>query len=109
MDRVAAERFESARRDADEAAARAAEERERAEKAAEAGCDGLIAVNDRAGGHTGSRSPEELLVEVGEVGLPVVCAGGHQRRADGEGCETGETGADAFDAAAPGLGNLVRS
>jgi nitronate monooxygenase len=51
-------------------------ERKWAEKAADAGVNGLIAVNDRAGGHTGSRSPEELLVEVGEVGLPVVCAGG---------------------------------
>jgi len=51
-------------------------ERKWAQKAADAGVHGLIAVNNRAGGHTGSRSPEELLAEVGEFGLPVVCAGG---------------------------------
>ncbi len=51
-------------------------ERKWAAKAAEAGVHGLIAVNDQAGGHTGSRSPEELLAEVADFGLPVVCAGG---------------------------------
>jgi nitronate monooxygenase len=51
-------------------------ERRWAEKAADAGVHGLIAVNNKAGGHTGSRSPEELLEEVGGFGLPVVCAGG---------------------------------
>ena len=51
-------------------------ERKWAEKAVEAGVNGLIAVNDHAGGHTGSRSPEELLAEVADFGLPVVCAGG---------------------------------
>jgi nitronate monooxygenase len=51
-------------------------ERKWAAKAAEAGVDGLIAVNGHAGGHTGSRSPEALLEEVAEFGLPVVCAGG---------------------------------
>jgi nitronate monooxygenase len=51
-------------------------ERKWAEKAAEAGAHGLIAVNGRAGGHTGSRSPEKLLAEVEDLGLPVVCAGG---------------------------------
>jgi nitronate monooxygenase len=51
-------------------------ERKWAEKAAEAGVDGLIAVNAHAGGHTGSRSPEALLEEVAEFDLPVVCAGG---------------------------------
>jgi len=51
-------------------------ERRFAEKAAAAGAHGLIAVNDRAGGHTGSRSPEELFEEVAEFDLPVVCAGG---------------------------------
>jgi nitronate monooxygenase len=53
-----------------------ATERRWAAKAAEAGVDGLIAVNGHAGGHTGSRSPEALLEEVAEFGLPVVCAGG---------------------------------
>jgi nitronate monooxygenase len=47
-----------------------------AAKAADAGVHGLIAVNDRAGGHTGSRSPEKLLEEVADFDLPVVCAGG---------------------------------
>jgi nitronate monooxygenase len=47
-----------------------------AAKAADAGVHGLIAVNDRAGGHTGSRSPEELLEEIAGFDLPVVCAGG---------------------------------
>jgi len=51
-------------------------ERKWAEKAADAGVHGLIAVNSRAGGHTGSRSPEELLEEIAEFDLPVVCAGG---------------------------------
>jgi nitronate monooxygenase len=51
-------------------------ERKWADKAVEAGVHGLIAVNGRAGGHAGSRSPEELLDELSDYGLPVVCAGG---------------------------------
>jgi len=51
-------------------------ERKWAQKAAEAGVHGLIAVNGHAGGHTGSRSPEELLAEIADFELPVVCAGG---------------------------------
>jgi nitronate monooxygenase len=51
-------------------------ERKWAEKAAEAGVHGLIAVNHLAGGHTGSRSPEALLEEIADLRLPVVCAGG---------------------------------
>ncbi len=47
-----------------------------AEKGRDAGVDGLIGVNRRAGGHPGTRSAEELLDEVGPLGLPVVCAGG---------------------------------
>ena len=47
-----------------------------AAKASDAGVHGLIAVNSRAGGHTGSRSPEALLDEVAGFDLPVVCAGG---------------------------------
>jgi nitronate monooxygenase len=45
-------------------------------KGLEAGVDGLIAVNRRAGGHAGARSAEALLAEVAGLGLPVVCAGG---------------------------------
>ncbi|MBU0742948.1 nitronate monooxygenase [bacterium] len=47
-----------------------------AQKAAEAGVDGLICVNDRAGGHAGRRSAAQLLDELGELGLPLICAGG---------------------------------
>ena len=51
-------------------------ERRWADKAADAGVRGLIAVNRRAGGHAGPRGAEELLDELGALGLPVVCAGG---------------------------------
>lgn len=51
-------------------------ERRWALKAAECGVDGLIAVNRRAGGHPGPLDPAALLEEVGDLGLPVVCAGG---------------------------------
>ncbi len=47
-----------------------------AAKAAADGVDGLVAVNDRAGGHAGPRTPEALLAELAPFGLPVVCAGG---------------------------------
>jgi nitronate monooxygenase len=47
-----------------------------AEKGLEAGVDGLIAVNDRAGGHAGEKSLEELYDELGGLGVPVVAAGG---------------------------------
>jgi len=47
-----------------------------ARKGADGGVDGLIAVNARAGGHAGSRSPEALLEELRPFGLPVVAAGG---------------------------------
>ncbi len=45
-------------------------------KAVDAGVHGLIGVNNVAGGHAGQLSPRELLAEVGDLGLPVVCAGG---------------------------------
>ncbi len=51
-------------------------ERKWALKAAESGVDGLIAVNRRAGGHPGPLTPEALLEELTDLGLPVVCAGG---------------------------------
>ena len=40
------------------------------------GADGLIAVNRRAGGHAGEKTAEGLLDELGDLGLPVVHAGG---------------------------------
>ena len=51
-------------------------ERKWARKAVDGGVHGLIAVNDRAGGHAGPHSAESLLDQVGDLGLPVVCAGG---------------------------------
>ena len=51
-------------------------ERKWAEKGVAGGVRGLIAVNDRAGGHAGPRSAERLLEELQPLGLPVVCAGG---------------------------------
>ena len=51
-------------------------ERRFADKAIEAGVDGLICVNDRAGGHAGNRSPQALYDELSDLGLPLVCAGG---------------------------------
>lgn len=51
-------------------------ERKWAEKGLEAGIDGLIAVNRRAGGHAGEKGTEELFDELGDLGVPVVCAGG---------------------------------
>lgn len=51
-------------------------ERKWALKSRDAGVDGLVAVNRRAGGHAGPRSAEELMAELGDLGLPLVCAGG---------------------------------
>jgi nitronate monooxygenase len=51
-------------------------ERRWADKGVEAGVSGLIAVNDRAGGHAGPRDAARLLDELADLGLPVVCAGG---------------------------------
>jgi len=47
-----------------------------AAKAVDAGVDGLICVNDQAGGHAGRRSRERLFDELSGYGLPLVCAGG---------------------------------
>ncbi len=47
-----------------------------AQKALDGGVDGFICVNNRAGGHAGKLSPEELLDDIGALGKPVVCAGG---------------------------------
>jgi nitronate monooxygenase len=51
-------------------------ERKWAQKAVDSGVHGLIAVNRRAGGHAGPLDAGALLDEVGDLGLPVVCAGG---------------------------------
>ena len=47
-----------------------------AQKALEAGVDGLIATNNRAGGHLGNQGMEELYTVLAPLGLPLVCAGG---------------------------------
>ena len=40
------------------------------------GVDGLICVNNRAGGHAGQKSMLQLFEELDELGMPLVCAGG---------------------------------
>jgi nitronate monooxygenase len=57
-------------------------ERRWAQKALDAGAHGFIAVNEDAGGHAGSRSPEALFAELADLGRPVVCAGGVGAPAD---------------------------
>ena len=51
-------------------------ERKWAAKGLDAGVDGLIAVNRRAGGHAGGLSADELMADLGGLGVPLVCAGG---------------------------------
>ena len=51
-------------------------ERKWALKGIEAGVHGLICVNSRAGGHAGTRTPEQLFNELADLGVPLVCAGG---------------------------------
>jgi nitronate monooxygenase len=51
-------------------------ERKWALKALDSGVHGLIAVNDRAGGHAGPKSAAALIGELADLGLPVICAGG---------------------------------
>jgi nitronate monooxygenase len=51
-------------------------ERKWALKALDAGVRGLIAVNDRAGGHAGPKSAAQLMDELADLGVPLVCAGG---------------------------------
>jgi len=51
-------------------------ERKWALKAQAGGVHGLIAVNSRAGGHAGSKTPRQLYDELQDLDLPVICAGG---------------------------------
>ena len=51
-------------------------ERKWALKGLESGVHGLIAVNRRAGGHAGPKSAEVLMEELGDLGVPLICAGG---------------------------------
>ena len=47
-----------------------------AEKALEGGVDGLICVNERAGGHAGTRGAAQIYEHLRDLGEPLVCAGG---------------------------------
>lgn len=47
-----------------------------AQKGVDGGVDGLIAVNNRAGGHTGTKSPRQLFDELAPFGVPLISAGG---------------------------------
>ncbi len=47
-----------------------------ADKALESGVDGLICVNNRAGGHAGGLSCENLYEDLVSLNVPLICAGG---------------------------------
>jgi len=47
-----------------------------AEKALDGGVDGLICVNDRAGGHAGTEAASKLYEDLIGFGKPLICAGG---------------------------------
>ncbi len=51
-------------------------ERRWAEKALASGVDGFICVNNRAGGHAGTLSPQQLLEDIAPLSKPLICAGG---------------------------------
>jgi len=51
-------------------------------KGLDAGVDGLIAVNDRAGGHAGQQKIEILYEQLSEFNVPIICAGGVGRAED---------------------------
>jgi len=53
-----------------------ATERKWALKALDGGVDGLIAVNNRAGGHAGGKTALQLIDELGDLDVPLICAGG---------------------------------
>ncbi len=47
-----------------------------AQKGQDCGVDGLICVNNRAGGHLGADSIEKMFDDLHDLGLPLICAGG---------------------------------
>ncbi len=51
-------------------------------KGLEGGVDGLIAVNNRAGGHAGNRSMQDLAQELSEYQVPLIAAGGISQASD---------------------------
>ena len=50
--------------------------RDWAKKAIDGGVNGLICVNSRAGGHAGDENPQDLIHDLREFNVPLVCAGG---------------------------------
>ncbi|MDH5638727.1 MAG: nitronate monooxygenase [Nitrospinota bacterium] len=64
-----------------------------AKKAIDNGVDGLICVNDRAGGHAGALPAEKLYEEVSGFKVPLICAGGISTEGDFvKALETGYSG-----------------
>ncbi len=59
-------------------------ERKYAQKVVDIGVNGLICVNQTAGGHAGNRGLKELYDEVKDLGVPCVAAGGISTRAQYE-------------------------
>lgn len=59
-------------------------EKKWAAKAVAENVDGLICVNNRAGGHAGTLSAEQLFKDISSFGLPVICAGGVGNKEDYE-------------------------
>ena len=53
-----------------------------AQKALDNSVDGLICVNNRAGGHLGVQPAERLYRELSKFGVPLICAGGVSRPED---------------------------
>ena len=51
-------------------------ERKWAEKALKGNVDGFICVNNRAGGHAGTLSPDQLMQDIKGLSKPLICAGG---------------------------------
>lgn len=51
-------------------------ERKWALKALDCGVDGLICVNNRAGGHAGKLSPEQMIKDLSDLDKPLICSGG---------------------------------
>ncbi|MDH5541747.1 MAG: nitronate monooxygenase [Nitrospinota bacterium] len=51
-------------------------------KALESEVDGLICVNNRAGGHAGKESAEKMYDDLKDLGVPLICAGGIGNEAD---------------------------
>lgn len=63
------------------------------QKGIDCGVDGLIAVNDRAGGHAGAKNTQTLYDELASFDKPVICAGGIGNETDFmQALETGYAG-----------------